>query len=171
MDISYACENRIYAYDLDSAGYLLGGADGAGAHADSQGICTSFYEAPGLRPSDHIACYDLQSWMGFLQVLQHLYLVCRITCCQQQMFASLVKTRGREGAQCRHMGSNKWYLNLSTIVQLLSRQTYFEGHGRGGYCLGAPYRLQLSLQRAPARQVWQLRTRSLRCLGTGGKRT
>lgn len=54
-----ACIIRaVHAINPDGA-YLLGGADGAGAHAYSQRICPCLYEAPSLCPCDYIACYDL----------------------------------------------------------------------------------------------------------------
>lgn len=64
--------------------YLLGGADGARTHANPQTISAGFYQAPCLSASDHIACYDLESWMRLFQMLQHLCLVCGVTCRQQQ---------------------------------------------------------------------------------------
>ena len=62
-------------HHLGRSAYLLGGANGARAHAHTESIGTSVYEALRLRTSDNIARNNLQVRMLILQVLQHLYLV------------------------------------------------------------------------------------------------
>ncbi|KAA6417389.1 MAG: hypothetical protein FRX49_12638 [Trebouxia sp. A1-2] len=56
--------------------YLLGGAYRSRAHAHSESISASCYEAAGLSTCHHIAGNDLQIWMGLLQVPGQACIVC-----------------------------------------------------------------------------------------------
>ena len=58
-----------------STAHLLGGADGAGAHADAQRIGAGLDQPPRLVAGHHVAADHLQLRVSALQVRQHLQLV------------------------------------------------------------------------------------------------
>ena len=88
--------------------HLLGGANGPGAHAHAQGVCTAINETARLPAGDHVAADDLQVRVRPLDMRQHLQLVGGVPCTWMHALAARLPAHSYGAELVIMLASSAW---------------------------------------------------------------